>query len=123
MKEGLDRIALLGLRGRGRHGWFAHETEHGQTFVVDLVLHLDTRAAAASDDLADTVDYGQVGQAVLSVIEGEPVRLVETLAQRVADACLVEPRVQVVEVVVHKPEAPMPVAFTDVEVRIVRSRP
>jgi 7,8-dihydroneopterin aldolase/epimerase/oxygenase len=122
MTADLDRVALLGLSGRGRHGWFAHETEQGQTFVVDVVLHLDTRAAAASDDLADTVDYGQVGGAVLSVIEGEPVRLVETLAQRIAEACLTDERVKTVEVVVHKPEAPMPVAFTDVEVRIVRSR-
>jgi 7,8-dihydroneopterin aldolase/epimerase/oxygenase len=117
-----DRVALLGLRGRGRHGWFAHETENGQLFQVDVVLHLDTRPAAASDDLVDTVDYGEVGRAVLAVVEGEPVRLIETLAQRVADACLVDPRVEVVEVVVHKPEAPMAVPFDDIEVRIVRGR-
>jgi 7,8-dihydroneopterin aldolase/epimerase/oxygenase len=117
-----DRVALLGLKGRGRHGWFAHETERGQTFVVDVVLHLDTRPAAASDDLADAVDYGTVGRAVLAVVEGEPVRLIETLAQRVADACLVDHRVASVEVVVHKPEAPMTVPFNDIEVRIVRDR-
>jgi dihydroneopterin aldolase len=117
-----DRVALLGLRGRGRHGWFAHETEQGQTFVVDVILNVDTRPAAASDDLADTVDYGEVGRAVLAVVEGEPVRLIETLAQRVADACLADSRVRSVEVAVHKPEAPMTVPFDDVEVRIVRSR-
>jgi dihydroneopterin aldolase len=117
-----DRVALLGLRGRGRHGWFAHETEQGQTFVVDVILHVDTRPAAASDDLADTVDYGEVGRAVLGVVEGEPVRLIETLAQHVADVCLADVRVRSVEVVVHKPEAPMTVPFDDVEVRIIRSR-
>jgi dihydroneopterin aldolase len=117
-----DRVALLGLRGHGRHGWFAHETEQGQTFVVDVVLHVDTRPAAASDDLVDAVDYGGVGQAVLGVVEGEPLRLIETLAQRIADVCLTDPRVEAVEVVVHKPEAPMPVAFDDVEVRITRGR-
>jgi 7,8-dihydroneopterin aldolase/epimerase/oxygenase len=117
-----DRVALLGLRGHGRHGWFAHETEQGQTFVVDVVLHLDTRAAAGSDNLADAVDYGEVGRAVLAVVEGEPVRLIETLAQRVADSCLRDPRIEAVEVVVHKPEAPMTVPFDDIEVRIYRSR-
>jgi dihydroneopterin aldolase len=118
-----DRVALIGLQGRGHHGWFAHETEQGQLFVVDVVLHVDTRPAAASDDLVDAVDYGGVGQAVVGVIEGEPVRLIETLAQRVADVCLTDVRVSLVEVVVHKPEAPMPVPFGDVEVRIVRGRP
>jgi dihydroneopterin aldolase len=117
-----DRVALLGLRGHGRHGWFAHETEQGQTFVVDVVLHLDTRPAAGSDNLADAVDYGSVGRAVVAVVEGDPVRLIETLAQRVADSCLRDPRVEAVEVVVHKPEAPMTVPFDDIEVRIYRSR-
>jgi 7,8-dihydroneopterin aldolase/epimerase/oxygenase len=118
-----DRVALLGLHGVGKHGWFAHETVNGQPFVVDVVLHLDTRPAAASDDLVDTVDYGEVGRSVVAVIEGEPVRLIETLAQRIADVCLVDKRVMNVEVVVHKPQAPMTVDFDDVEVRIVRSRP
>jgi dihydroneopterin aldolase len=117
-----DTVALLGLRARGRHGWFEHETRDGQTFVVDVVLHVDTRPAAASDDLADTVDYSVVAANVIALIEGTPRKLVETLAQHIAAACLADPRVGAVEVVVHKPEAPLDVAFDDVQVRIVRSR-
>ena len=56
-----DRIAIRGLAARGRHGVFDHERRDGQEFGVDLVLWVSTRAAAASDDLADTVDYGALG--------------------------------------------------------------
>lgn len=117
-----DRVALLGLRGRGHHGWFEHETRDGQTFVVDVVLHVDVRPAAASDDLGDTVDYSVVAAEVLALVEGPPLRLVETLAERIASSCLADPRVEAVEVVVHKPEAPLDLAFDDVQVRILRSR-
>ena len=75
-------------------------------FVVDLVLGLDTRAAARSDDLQDTVDYGSLVAAVKKAIETDPVDLIETLAQRIADVCLADPRVQWTEVTVHKPRRP-----------------
>ena len=117
-----DVVTLRGLRGRGRHGWFEHERTDGQDFVVDVELSVDTTVAAASDDLADTVDYGAVGAAVLAVVEGEPVRLIETLVQRIADACLADPRVQQVRVTVHKPQAPLTVPFEDVTVSIQRGR-
>jgi dihydroneopterin aldolase len=115
-----DVISLAGLRGRGRHGWFAHEQVDGQDFVVDVALGVDTAAAARSDDLADTADYGALADAVVGVVEGEPVRLIETLAHRVADVCLADPHVRAVEVVVHKPQAPLRVGFDDVTVRITR---
>jgi dihydroneopterin aldolase len=118
----LDRVELRGLRGRGRHGVLAHETALGQTFAVDVTLHLDTREAAASDDLAATVDYGSVAQQVVAVITGEPVQLIETLAQRIADVALQPERVQAVDVSVHKPQAPITVPFDDVVVSIHRER-
>jgi dihydroneopterin aldolase len=116
-----DRIALRGLTARGRHGWFQEELQAGQEFRADVVLGVDTRAAAASDDLADTVDYGDLAERVVGVLAGEPVKLVETLAQRIADVCLAYAHVQDVEVTVHKPEAPMPVPFGDVTVTIRRA--
>jgi 7,8-dihydroneopterin aldolase/epimerase/oxygenase len=119
---GLDRVAVSGIAARGFHGVFEHEKRDGQRFVVDVTLGIDTREAAAADDLAATVDYGALAADVVAVIEGPAVDLVETLAQRVADACLVAERVQVVEVVVHKPEAPVGVPFGDVTVTIVRHR-
>ena len=102
-----DRVELRGLRGRGRHGVLPHETALGQVFVVDL-----TR----------TVDYGAMAVDVMAVITGEPVALVETLAQRVADVALRPDRVLAVDVRVHKPEAPVTVPFDDVVVTIHRER-
>jgi len=118
--RGVDQIALVGLRGRGNHGVLATERRDGQEFVVDLVLHLDTRAAAASDDLADTVSYATVAEAVMDIVQGEPVALLETLAQRIADVGLADPRVDAVDVTVHKPGAPVSVPFADITVTIRR---
>lgn len=117
-----DTVALRGLRAHGRHGWFEHEREQGQPFVVDLALRVDAGPAAASDHLDDTVDYGALGSAVVALVEGEPVRLLETLAERIADLVLADGRVAEVTVTVHKPAAPMPVAVDDVAVTVVRGR-
>jgi len=117
-----DRVVLRGLRGFGRHGWFDWEREQGQEFVVDVELVVDTSPAAASDDLADTVDYGALATDVVAVVEGEPVRLVETLAQRIADVCLRRDLVDAVTVTVHKPQAPVQVPVADVAVTIHRRR-
>ena len=113
---------LRGLRGHGRHGVLAAERRTGQPFGLDLELEVDTRAAAASDDLADTVDYSAVATAALAVVTGDPVDLVETLAGRVADTVLTDPRVAAVTVTVHKPQAPLGVPFDDVAVTIRRVR-
>jgi 7,8-dihydroneopterin aldolase/epimerase/oxygenase len=118
----VDRVALRGLRARGYHGVFPREREEGQAFLVDLVLGLDTRPAAASDDLTRTVHYGVVAEEVVAVVQGEPLNLVETLAERIAQTCLKHERVEEVEVTVHKPDAPITVPFDDVTVTITRSR-
>lgn len=118
----LDRVALQGLQVRGRHGVLPEETALGQWFGVDVVLHLDTRAAAASDDLTRTVHYGELAERVAAVVCGEPLQLVETLAQRVADVALEPALVVAVDVTVHKPQAPVTVPFDDVTVQIRRWR-
>jgi 7,8-dihydroneopterin aldolase/epimerase/oxygenase len=117
-----DRIELTGLRVRGRHGVFDFERRDGQDFVVDVALELDVSIAAASDDLADTVHYGELAQGLADVIEGEPVNLLETLAERLAAVCLRDPRVAATTVTVHKPQAPIPLTFADVAVMIRRER-
>ena len=117
-----DRIALTGLRVHGKHGVFEHEKRDGQEFVVDVELEVDTRAAAGSDDLADTVDYGTLAHTLAQVIGGESVDLLETLAARLASACLVDERVHACTVTVHKPQAPIPLRFEDVSVTIRRER-
>jgi dihydroneopterin aldolase len=117
-----DRISLRGLTVHGRHGVYEIERERGQDFVVDVDLSLDLAPAARSDDVADTVHYGELAQTLSAVVSGRPVQLIETLAQRLADACLADPRVRTAEVTVHKPQAPIPLAFADVSVTVVRSR-
>lgn len=112
---------MRGLTARGRHGWYPQERETGQVFVVDVALEVDTRDAARSDDLSDTVDYGSLATDVVALVEGEPVRLIETLAERVADLCLQRAGVDAVEVCVHKPEAPMTATLGDVTVTIRRT--
>lgn len=118
----LDRVALRGLRGFGRHGVLPSERATGQPFLVDVELGLDTRRAAKSDDLTDTVDYAGLADRVVALVEGEPVNLIETLAERIAAMCLEDAAVEQVQVTVHKPEAPVSVAFEDVSVTIMRSR-
>lgn len=118
----LDTVAVTGITARGRHGVLAHERALGQPFAVDVVLHLDTRPAAEADDLERTVHYGVLADEVAEVVGGEPVQLVETLAQRVADAALTRPLVAAVDVTVHKPQAPLTVPFDDVVVTIRRWR-
>jgi len=118
-----DRISLLGLRVFGRHGVLEHERRDGQEFVVDAVLWVDTRPAAAADDLAKTVDYAAVAGRLAAVVSGEPVSLIETLADRLAMACLsAGDAVREVEITVHKPHAPLVQSFRDVTVTIRRSR-
>jgi dihydroneopterin aldolase len=118
-----DRITLRGLRAVGYHGVYDEERAIGQPYVVDVTLELDTAPAARSDDVGDTVHYGYLAHRVVGVVTGDPVNLIETLAQRIADVCLAEPAVDRVEVTVHKPEAPVGVPFDDVAVTIVRGRP
>lgn len=115
-----DRITLTGLTVRGNHGVFDFERRDGQDFVVDVELELDTAPAARSDDVADTADYGSLADALVEVVGGEPVNLLETLAQRLADACLADARVRAATVTVHKPQAPIRHQFTDVAVTIRR---
>jgi 7,8-dihydroneopterin aldolase/epimerase/oxygenase len=119
---GLDRLAVSGVEGFGHHGVLEFERREGQVFVVDLALRMDTRAAARSDDLRDTVDYGSLVAKVKKAIESDPVDLIETLAERIAAICLEDPRVQVAEVTVHKPSAPIEATFGDVTLTITRSR-
>ena len=117
-----DRLAVRGIAVHGHHGVFEFERREGQEFRIDLVLGMDTRGAARSDDLQDTVDYGTLVDQVSTAVANDPVDLIETLAQRIADICLRNDQVTDVEVTVHKPHAPIQVPFEDVALTINRSR-
>ena len=118
----MDRITLSGIEAFGHHGVLPHEREYGQRFVVDVVLGLDLSRAGASDDLRDTVDYGALSADVAAIVGGEPVDLIETVAERIAQRCLTDERVRTVEVTVHKPAAPVPVVAAEVSVTLHRER-
>ena len=116
----MDELALTGLECWGHHGVFEHERREGQRFVIDLVLGVDTVSAAASDDLSQTVDYGSLALSVKAAVENDPVDLIETLAHRIAEVCLLDSRVEWVRVTVHKPDAPIETPFADVALTIIR---
>lgn len=118
----LDLITLTGLRVHGYHGVYDSERRDGQEFVIDAALELDTSVAAASDDLADTVNYGELAEALAAVVAGAPVNLLETLADRLMQVCLADPRVAAATVTVHKPHAPIALSFADVAVTVRRER-
>ncbi|MFT4213886.1 MAG: dihydroneopterin aldolase [Microbacterium sp.] len=117
-----DEITLTGVRAFGHHGVLAHERRDGQEFIVDAILYVDTERAAASDDVADTIHYGEVAERIVEIVSGDPVNLIERLAGRIADDLLARGDVRGVAVTVHKPQAPIAVPFADVSVTVRRTR-
>ncbi|ROS78823.1 2-amino-4-hydroxy-6-hydroxymethyldihydropteridine diphosphokinase [Cellulomonas sp. PhB143] len=117
-----DQIRVTGLTATGHHGVLAHERRDGQTFVADVVMHVDTRPAAAGDDLAETTSYAEVAEEVVAVLEGSPSDLIETVAERVAATVLAHPGVLAVDTTIHKPQAPIAVPFDDAVVSVRRDR-
>ena len=117
-----DWIALKGLRARGNHGVHDFERSMGQDFVIDVILEMDLGRAAYTDDVNDTVNYGKLADRLVAVVAGEPVNLIETLADRLVGVCLADRRVLAVTVTVHKPQAPIPYEFGDVSVTLRRRR-
>ena len=123
MTGALDQITLTGLRASAFHGVFENERRDGQVFVLDVTVSLDFAAAAASDDLELTIHYGELAEEIVGAVERDPVDLIETVAERIAQVVLSHKAAQLVTVTVHKPSAPITVPFDDVAVTITRSRP
>src|SRR5271163_1251087 len=117
-----DRIELRGLKVHGRHGVFEHERTNGQDFLVDVTVWIDLDRAAASDELADTYDYSALARLAADIVTGPPRNLIESVGGEIADRVMDDERVHAVEVVVHKPQAPILQQFGDVAVVVRRSR-
>ena len=117
-----DRITLRGMRFMGRHGVDPQEQVTAQPFEVDLIMRTDISKPAASDDLADTIDYSAVFTVVARIVEERSYRLIERLAGAIAEAVLEAFPVDDVEVRVRKPKAPLAGAFDTVEARLRRRR-
>lgn len=118
----MDRISVRGLRVFAHHGVLDSERLRGQDFLIDVTAHLDTSGAAASDDLALTLDYGELAAAIGRRVREERWNLIERVAQRVAELVLENPLVERVEVTVRKPDAPVPEQLQEAAVSITRSR-
>ncbi len=117
-----DRIELRGLRVRGHHGVYENERCDGQEFVVDVTVWIDLDRAAATDDLTETLDYGALAQRAAEIVGGPPKNLIEAVAGELAEDVMRDDRIHAVEVVLHKPQAPIPLTFDDVAVVARRSR-
>lgn len=117
----MDEIVLTGVRAFGYHGVFESERREGQEFIVDTTLYVSMERAAETDDVIDTVHYGEVAERIVEIVSGEPLNLIETLAVRIADDLLTRPHVRLVAVTVHKPSAPITVPFADVAVTVRRA--
>ncbi len=100
-----DRIEISGLRVECVIGVDASERLAPQPVVIDIALDVDLAAAGSSDDIADAVDYRSLTEAVVSTVESSSYLLIESLATRIADMCLVASRVEAVEVTLKKPGA------------------
>lgn len=120
--DAVDHITLTGVRAFGYHGVYADEKRDGQEFIVDATVMLPLARAAETDDVRDTVHYGELAERIAAIVAGEPFDLLEKLASRIADDVLTDARVVAVTVTVHKPAAPIPVPFADVSVTVSRGR-
>lgn len=116
----VDHIVVQGIEAFGYHGVLPEERRDGQLFVVDLDVRSDFSAAAATDDLAKTIDYSLLAREAVAIVQGKPRDLIETVAVQIAEQILTHALVASVQVTVHKPQAPVGVAFKDVWVTAER---
>ncbi len=116
----LDAVVVEGIRAMGNHGVLAAEKEADQLFLADVVVHVDTRSAARTDDLAKSVNYATVADIAARILADDPAELIEAVADRIALDVLKLDNVAAVDVTVHKPQAPLTVEFADVSITIRR---
>lgn len=116
-------VHIRGLEVVGRHGVRDAERVLGQRFIIDLALDLAHDRAATTDDLADTADYAALCGDVATIVAGEPVALIERLAQMIADRALADPSVCAVTVTVRKPHVAIPHVLDEVAVTLRVRRP
>lgn len=121
---GADEIFVEGLECYGYHGVHPEERRLGQRFSVDVTVQANLQPAAASDDASQTVSYSAVAKRARAIVEGPPRNLIETVAEEIATTLLAEfPRIELVTVVLRKPNAPIKgTVFTAAGVRVRRSR-
>ncbi|MGE6632297.1 dihydroneopterin aldolase [Bacillus sp. NPDC077027] len=119
----MDKVYVDGMEFYGYHGVFQEENKLGQRFRVDLTASLDLSKAGKTDDLNETINYAELYHICKDIVEGEPVNLVETLTERIANQVLVSfPTVQECTVKVIKPDPPIPGHYRSVAIEMTRTR-
>jgi 7,8-dihydroneopterin aldolase/epimerase/oxygenase len=113
-----QKIKIVGLRVYGYHGVLEHERQDGQYFIVDATITIDSERASATDDIANTVSYAEIANLISENVRNNPVNLLETLSQRLADEVLfaASPWAKKVKITVSKPDAPIDLYFDTVAV-------
>lgn len=118
-----DRIKLEGLSFYGYHGLFESEAELGQLFKVDVTLFTDTKKAGTTDEMTDSIHYGEVYETIKGIVENKSFNLLEALSEHLARVLLEDfLLIEAVMVRVNKPQAPIPGIFDNVAVEIYRER-
>jgi 7,8-dihydroneopterin aldolase/epimerase/oxygenase len=119
----LDKIYVNQMEFYGYHGVFPEETRLGQRFVVDLMVLIDLKKAGKSDQLEHSVNYGELYQVCKEIVEGKPFKLVEAVAERIAEIVLKQfSLISEVTIKVIKPDPPIPGHYRSVAVEITRGR-
>jgi dihydroneopterin aldolase len=119
----MDRMLLKRIVFYGYHGVFPEENRLGQKYIVDLDLRINLARAAQSDNVSDTVNYAEIHMLLKGIVEGPPVKLIETLAEKIASA-LLGTYTSIIEatVSVTKPNPPFDITFDGVTVELRRKR-
>jgi 7,8-dihydroneopterin aldolase/epimerase/oxygenase len=119
----MDKILLHQLEFYGYHGVFPEETKLGQRFIVDVILEVDLKEAGKTDDLTKTINYAEIYETVKEVVEGLPYKLVEAVAEKIADDILTSfALVSSCTIKLIKPNPPIVGHYHSVAVEITRSR-
>lgn len=118
----MDQINIKGLEIFANHGFFKEEQEKGQPFIINATLHIDTAKAGRTDELSDSVDYGKICELIKDFMTQYRMNLLETIANRLARKILMAyPEIEAVTLEIEKPQAPIPMKFDTVSVKIHRS--
>ena len=118
----MDQIIIKGLEVVAKHGVLKEEQEKAQPFIVNATLHIDTSKAGRSDELSDSVDYGKICESIKEFMTQYRMNLLETIANRLARKLLMSyPEIEAVTLEIEKPQAPIPMKFDNVSVKIHRS--
>lgn len=119
----MDKIFVNKMDFYGYHGVFPEETRLGQRFTVDLTVMLDLKKAGETDDLEHSVNYAELYRICKEVVEGQPFKLVEAVAEKIAAELLdAFSMIEEVTVKVIKPDPPIPGHYQSVAVEMTRRR-